>query len=88
MTDPTFRSRSTGEPRVSIDLDDIERRLRESLEPVAVPPPAPAAAPASSVADPLAEASDIAVLLGSLILTCLGELFKFVLVGVATLPLN
>ena len=62
MSDPTFRSRSTGEPRVSIDLEDIERRLRESLEPVAVPPPAPAVAPASSVADPLAE---LARLVGS-----------------------
>lgn len=63
MSDPTFRSRSTGEPRVSIDLDDIERRLRESLEPVAVPPPpVSAGAPASSAADPLAE---LARLVGS-----------------------
>ncbi|MEN9708440.1 MAG: hypothetical protein RIQ68_848 [Pseudomonadota bacterium] len=63
MSDPTFRSRSNGEPRVSIDLEDIERRLRESLDPVAVPPPpAPAAAPASSAADPLAE---LARLVGS-----------------------
>ena len=62
MSDPNFRSRSTGEPRVSIDLEDIERRLRESLEPVAVPPPAPAATPAASSADPLAE---LARLVGS-----------------------
>ena len=58
MSDPNFRSRSTGEPRVSIDLEDIERRLRESLEPVPVPPPAPA----PSSADPLAE---LARLVGS-----------------------
>ena len=62
MSDPTFRSRSTGEPRVSIDLEDIERRLRESLEPVAVPPPAPAASPTPSSSDPLAE---LARLVGS-----------------------
>ena len=61
MNDPNAKSRYPGEPRVSIDLDDIERRLRESLEPVAVPAPAAAPSPSSapapsaSSADPLAE---------------------------------
>ncbi len=66
MNDPNAKSRYPGEPRVSIDLDDIERRLRESLEPVAVPAPAaapsPAPAPSASSADPLAE---LARLVGS-----------------------
>ena len=57
MNDP-IKSRPAGEPRLSIDLDDIERRLRESLEPVPVPPPAFETAPAKPAAlshDPLAE---------------------------------
>jgi len=52
MSDPTFRGRPSTDPRVSIDLDDIERRLRESLDPVPASAPAPAPFP---VADPLAE---------------------------------
>lgn len=56
MNDPNAKPHYPGEPRVSIDLDDIERRLRESLEPVAVPGPAPVAPPAPAPAhDPLAE---------------------------------
>jgi hypothetical protein len=40
------------------------------------------------VDSPFADASENFVALGSLMLTCLGEEFKSVLVGVATLPLN
>ncbi len=51
MNDP-IKSPPAGESRLSIDLDDIERRLRESIESVPVSAPAKPSAPSN---DPLAE---------------------------------
>jgi hypothetical protein len=66
MSDSVAKSRSGGESRQSIDLDELERRMRESvgnlqqqLAAQTVPPPPPSA-PAAS--DPLAE---LARLVGS-----------------------
>lgn len=66
MSDPVAKSRSGGESRQPIDLDELERRMRESvgnlqqqLAAQSVPPPPPAS-PATS--DPLAE---LARLVGS-----------------------
>ena len=64
MSDPVAKSRSGGESRQQIDLDELERRMRESvgnlqqqLAAQPVPPP-----PQSAASDPLAE---LARLVGS-----------------------